>query len=290
VIAASSSPALILPGRSEWRPEMSFEVRRIASDLLERFRAITAFGALEAARRQPSAERTPLVVAETISFLANFVYARELVRRGLRPGILAGSIDFEQALSLVRSRALIVAEAIARNPLRIVRVEGADVELVAELCAAQGDVWPATYDGPRHAMIGGEARALDRMAPKLKQAGAKRIVLVFNSGGLHTAPMLDARDAMVKALADVNIEEPRIPVVCGVSARVEEDPERWRELLADQIHSPVRWYETLQALPRDVPVIECGGGKLIPMVLELWPEREVFAVDTLAALDAALGR
>ena len=296
--ADSGSIVLILPGRSSWRPETATDLEQLAPDLLQDVNSLTGFDAAEVCRRQ-SSNLNPLPVMEPVSYLLNFAYARELLRRGVRIDALAGyslgefaalalagSIDFGAGLRLVRARAELISEIIRKNPLRIVRVEGMDPDVATEICEEQGDVWPVTYDSPRQMMVGGEPRAIDRVAPKLRDAGAERIVLVLNNGGLHTPPMQEVREAIAAQLSEAQIAKPQIPIASSISAQLEDDPERWRELLADQVHMPVRWRDTLPALPQSPPLAECGGGQLVELSRQIQPDRKIFVIDSITAIDA----
>ncbi|MEX0993364.1 MAG: ACP S-malonyltransferase [Solirubrobacterales bacterium] len=299
VDADSDSIVLILPGRSSWHPDTAADLEKFAPELIQQVNSLTGLDAAEICRR-PSTDLNPLPVVEPVSYLLNFAYARELQRRGVKIEAVAGyslgefaalafagSLDFGAGLRLVKARADLISQVIEKNPLRIVRVEGADPGVVTEICEEQGDVWPATYDSPHQMMVGGEPRAIDRLAPKLKDAGAERIVLVLNNGGLHTPPMEQARDAIAAQLADVEIAKPEIPVVSSISAQFEDDPERWRGLLADQVYMPVRWRDALPLLPRACALAECGGGQLAELSQQMQPDRRVFVIDSIAALDAA---
>lgn len=295
--ASPGSAVLILPGRASWRPETAVDLENFAPDLIETVRTTTALDLVEICRRQTK-DLNPLPVAEPVSYALNYAYARELLRRGIRIDALAGyslgefaalalaqAIDFETGLALARARAEEIAAVIAQNPLRMVRIEGADAAAIVEICDDYGDVWPATFDSPSQMIVGGEPRALDRVAPKFKEAGAERIVLVMNNGGLHTGPMRPAHEAMAEHLATVEISKPKLPVASSISAQFEDDPARWRELLADQVHSPVRWYETVLALPEGPPLVEAGGDKLVALALQLQPERQTFVVNSLASVN-----
>jgi len=82
----------------------------------------------------------------------------------------------------------------------------------------------------------------------LKQAGAKRAVLLPVSGAFHSPLMQQAADEFRGVLAKVTFRRGRCPVLSNVTARPESDPDRQRELLVEQLVSPVRWVDTVAAL------------------------------------------
>ena len=292
---------LVLPGRSHLKPTVAADLERIAKDLLPLMKDYTGLDAVEVCRRQ-SNELNPLPVAEPVSFLLNCAYGRELIRQGVKVDVVVGyslgeyaalvltsAIDFETGLRLVRARAEAIAQVIHERPLRMVRVEGADPDAIVELCEERGDVWPATFDGPKQMVVGGEPDALDRVAPRFREAGAERIVLVLNNGGLHTPIMKKASEAIAGQLASAHIVAPQIPVASTISAQIETDPERWRELLGEQMHSPVRWRDTVDALPQR-PLVECGGARLVELAQLTQPGRATYAIDSFESLDNVIAQ
>lgn len=294
-----ASAVLILPGRSQLKPESASDLERIAPDLLPIMKDLTQLDAVEVCRRQ-SNELNPLSVAEPISFLLNCAYGRELIRRGLTVGVVTGyslgeyaalvltsAIDFETGLRLVRARAEAIEYVIEQKPLRMVRVEGAEIETIEQLCKQQGDVWPATFDAPTQMVVGGEPPALDRVAPKFREAGADRIVLVLNNGGLHTPVMESASAAIADQIAAANIVAPQIPVVSSTSARIETDPDRWRELLGSQVHSPVLWRDAVEALPPG-PLVECGEHRLLELAVMTDADRQTYAIESFKSIDRVI--
>jgi len=291
---------LILPGRTRWQTTTASDLDRFARDLLGPMKTLTHLDAIEVCRRD-SNDLVPLPVAEPVSFLLNYVYARELTRRGVKIEaaagyslgeyaalVLANALDFETALQLVQARAEAIEQVIRKNPLRMVRVEGAEAQRIVELCEQQGDVWPATFDSPKQMVVGGEPAALDRVAPKFREAGAERIVLVLNNGGLHTPPMKEASDAIASRLAEATFKTPDFPVASSISAQIETEPDRWKELLSRQVHSPVRWQDAITALPDGPALVESAGDRLLELALTLQPGRKILVVDSMASIEATV--
>jgi [acyl-carrier-protein] S-malonyltransferase len=99
----------------------------------------------------------------------------------------------------------------------------------------------------------------------LKEAGAKRALPLPVSAPFHTALMKPAGEQLRSVLADIPLSAPSIPVVHNVNAETESDPEKIRQLLIDQIHSPVRWTECMRRIIGigAQAIVECGPGKVL---------------------------
>lgn len=180
----------------------------------------------------------------------------------------AGAIEFADALRLVRARAEAMQAAVPEGQGAMAAILGLADAVVADLCreAAQGQVVAAVnFNCPGQVVIAGERPAVERAMDMARARGAKRALLLPVSVPSHCALMQPAAEALQPALAAVNIQPPRIPVLHNVDVAAHETPEAIRTALIEQLYSPVRWVETVLAM-RDMGmmlVAECGPGKVL---------------------------
>lgn len=160
--------------------------------------------------------------------------------------------------------------------------------------AAEGEVCTVANDNdPSQVVISGAKGAIDRAVAIAKDHGAKRAVLLPVSAPFHCPMMQPAADAMAKALADVVIRAPLVPVYANVTAAPVSDPDTIRGLLVDQVTGMVRWRESVSAM-FDAGVhdfVELGGKVLGAMVKRIAPDATVTSVvtmDDIEALEKAL--
>lgn len=182
----------------------------------------------------------------------------------------AGSLEFADALRLVRERGRLMQSAVPVGEgamAAVLGMEDTDVRRVCDETATAHDrvVAPVNFNAPGQIVIAGHAAAVDAAAEALKAAGAKRVMPLPVSAPFHTVLMRPAGEKLAGILADVPIKSPNIPVVHNVHARSETDPDRIRELLTTQIASPVMWSDCVRAMV-DAGMTrfgECGPGNVL---------------------------
>ncbi len=182
--------------------------------------------------------------------------------------VAAGALDFATAVELVRDRGRYMQEAVPEGEGAIAAVLGLDDASIAAVCTESADgevVEPVNYNAPGQVVIAGHLAAVDRALEAAKQAGAKRAIKLPMSVPAHCSLMGPAADQLAERLAQVEINEPRIPVIHNVDVSLAGTPDQIRAHLVDQVRSPVRWVECIQALTdADITqAVECGPGKVL---------------------------
>lgn len=213
--------------------------------------------------------------------------------------VCAGSLQFTDAVRLVRARGQFMQTAVPVGEGAMAAIIGLDDEVINQICldAAQGEcVQAVNYNSPGQVVIAGKVAAVDRAIEKLKEAGAKRALPLPVSAPFHTDLMKPAGEKLAIALADVEILSPEIPVVHNVHAQTENNPEAIRQLLIQQIYSPVKWVSCVETMLAQgvTTTVECGPGKVlsglnkrIQKSLTAYAlEAEEAFLDTLAAVKA----
>lgn len=200
---------------------------------------------------------------------------------GARPALLAGHslgeytalacagvLSLGDAVRLVRSRGRLMQSAVAEGAGGMAAILGLDDDQVREACAmAAGDgvVEAVNFNAPGQVVIAGDSAAVERAIEACKNAGAKRALGLPVSVPSHCALMLPAAEKLAEELQSVRFHAPELPVINNVDVARESDAERIRDALVRQLHSPVRWVETVQALAADgvETLYECGPGKVL---------------------------
>ncbi|MFV0477486.1 MAG: ACP S-malonyltransferase [Parahaliea sp.] len=184
--------------------------------------------------------------------------------------VCAGSLDFADAVCLVRSRGEFMQSAVPVGEGAMAAIIGVDDELIIDICAqvvdgGAGEVAAVNFNSPGQVVIAGHTDAVDVAIAKLKAAGAKRAMPLPVSAPFHTSLMQPAGEKLAEAMADIHITSPDIPVVHNVHCRSERDPDQIRTLMVKQIYSPVLWtgcVQTIAAMGVN-NMIECGPGKVL---------------------------
>ena len=184
--------------------------------------------------------------------------------------VCAGAINFADAVSLVQQRGKFMQSAVPVGEGAMAAIIGLEDSLINEACAKaaseSGEVVSAVnYNSPGQVVIAGKAGAVEMAGTLCKEAGAKRAVPLPVSAPFHTQLMQPAGEKLAEVLAQMNVSAPEIPIVHNVHAGTETDPARIRELLVQQISSPVQWTSCVAAMvDRGIgQVVECGPGKVL---------------------------
>lgn len=182
--------------------------------------------------------------------------------------VAAGALRFADAVALVRLRAQSMQDAVPVGTGAMAAVLGLANPEIAQACAdsAQGEVVEAVnFNAKGQTVIAGHKEAVERAIEKCKSLGAKRAVLLPVSAPFHSALMRPAAERLALKLQEIEFCVPRIRVINNVDVSVESSPERIRDALVRQAHSPVRWVETIQEMAAlgITVVAECGPGKVL---------------------------
>ena len=182
--------------------------------------------------------------------------------------VCAGSLAFADAVRLVRDRGRFMQSAVPVGVGAMAAILGLDDADIVRICqqAAGDDVVEAVnFNSPGQVVIAGHAGAVERAIAMCSEAGAKRAMPLPVSAPFHTSLMRPAGEQLAQSLADITITTPRIPVVHNVHAATETDPERIRQLLIEQIYSPVKWVDCVNTILQAGidTTVECGPGKVL---------------------------
>ncbi|HWA97391.1 MAG TPA: ACP S-malonyltransferase [Pirellulales bacterium] len=200
--------------------------------------------------------------------------------------VFAGVIDFEDGLRLVHERGSAMQDAADATASGMVSVLGLDLHDVESLCdqARQGEVLQvANLLCPGNIVVSGSMSACERVAELAPGAGAMKAVPLAVAGAFHTPIMQPAVERLAKAVAEVPMRKPRLPVVSNVDAQPHDDPAEIRDLLVRQVVSPVRWEDSMRwLLDRDYKQFyEVGPGRVLRGLLR--------RIDRTATCDGAMG-
>jgi [acyl-carrier-protein] S-malonyltransferase len=162
--------------------------------------------------------------------------------------VAAGSLDFPEALRLVRERGRLMGEAGRRAPGRMLAVLGLPDEAVEEAVRRHPGAQVANYNAPGQVVVSGEAAAVEALAGDLAASGAMRLVPLPITIAAHSALMEPAARAFREVVAQAAWRDAELPVVVNRSAEPLTSAAALQDAVAQQLTSPVRWTQSVERL------------------------------------------
>ena len=193
--------------------------------------------------------------------------------------VSVGALTFEDGLRLVSARALAMQKACEMNPSTMAAVLNLADNVIEEICASITDeiVVAANYNCPGQVVISGSNEGVAKAGEKLKEAGAKRVLLLPVGGAFHSPLMAPAREELAAAIENTIFSTPSCPIYQNVNAQPSTDIETIKANLIAQLTGAVRWTQSIQNMITDgaTTFIECGPGKVLQgLVRKINPEVE----------------
>lgn len=177
-----------------------------------------------------------------------------------------GVLSFEDGLRLVYERAQAMQDACDTNPSSMAAILGLEDALVEDICTqVDGIVVPANYNCPGQLVISGETAAVEKACGLLKEAGAKRALLLPVNGAFHSPLMQSAQDRLAAAIENTKFRKATIPVYQNITTSAVTDADEIKKNLIAQLTGPVKWTQSVQNMIKDGAelFVEVGPGKTL---------------------------
>lgn len=272
--------AYIFPGQGAQFPGMGkdlYENSAVAKELFEKANEILGFRITDIMFEGTVEELKETKVTQPAVFLHSVILAKTL--EIFQPEMVAGhslgefsalvangALSFEDGLKLVSKRALAMQKACEIKPSTMAAVLNLDDKIVEDICASiDGIVVAANYNCPGQLVISGEYKAVEEACEKMKEAGAKRALILPVGGAFHSPMMEPAREELAAAIEATTFLNPICPVYQNVTANAVSDPIEIKKNLITQLTSPVKWTQSVQKMIADGASLftEVGPGKVL---------------------------
>lgn len=273
--------ALVFPGQGSQFVGMGielYEARKDVKDLMDSANHILGFDILSIMFKGTEEDLKRTEVTQPAIFIHS-VAALKVSNNGVSPSMVAGHslgefsalvadgvMSFEDGLKLVSTRAQAMQEACNANPSSMAAILGLADEVVEEICEnTQGIVVPANYNCPGQLVISGETEAVELACVKMKEAGAKRALMLPVNGAFHSPLMKPAQEKLAQAINQTKFYKPTMDVYQNITTTAVADPEDIKANLIAQLTGPVRWTQSIQNMIKNgaTSFVEVGPGKTL---------------------------
>jgi [acyl-carrier-protein] S-malonyltransferase len=180
--------------------------------------------------------------------------------------VAAGVLTFKDGLKLVAQRAQAMQEACGLQRGTMAAVLGLEDAVVEKVCdSIDGVVVAANYNCPGQLVISGTYEAVEIACEKMKEAGAKRALILPVGGAFHSPLMAPAKEALASAIEATTFSNPKCPIYQNVSATAVSDSELIKDQLIAQLTAPVKWTQSVQKMIEGgaTSFTEYGPGKVL---------------------------
>ena len=287
--------AYIFPGQGAQFTGMGkdlYESSELAQTLFEQANAILGFRITDIMFEGSAEQLKETKVTQPAVFLHSVILAKTI--ENFNPEMVAGhslgefsalvangTLSFEDGLKLVSQRALAMQKACEITPSTMAAVLNLDDKIVEDICASvDGVVVAANYNCPGQLVISGEYKAVETACEKMKEAGAKRALILPVGGAFHSPMMEPARAELAAAIEATSFSTPSCPVYQNVTATAVSDPTEIKKNLITQLTAPVKWTQSVNQMIADgaSSFTEVGPGKvLVGLVKKINNEAETFS-------------
>ena len=258
-----------------------------AKELFEKANGILGFRITDTMFSGTAEELKQTKVTQPAIFLHSVILARTLA--DFKPDMVAGhslgefsalvasgALKFEDGLRLVYHRAMAMQKACDLKPSTMAAVLGMEDKIIEEVCNnTEGVVVAANYNCKGQVVISGEVEAVNKACATLKEAGARRALVLAVGGAFHSPLMDPARVELAKAIEETEFSRPVCPVYQNVDAKPHTDPAEIKKNLLIQLTAPVRWRQSVENMVADGAdeFIELGPGAVLQgLVKKIAPE------------------
>ena len=207
--------------------------------------------------------------------------------------IYSGIISFEDGIKLIKKRGYYMGNLLPKEEYLMAAVIGLDSTKIEEICKKLNEegkfIVPANYNCSIQTVVSGVKEAVEEAENLLKEAGAKRVILLKTSGPFHTSKLKEAKEAYEKELENIEFHEGNCKVIKNIDGAFYNKNDDMKNILAEHIVNPVRFDKAIKLMNKEGidEYIEIGPGKaLTGFIKKDNKEAKTYNISSVETLEA----
>jgi len=242
-------------------------------------------------------ELTKTINSQPATLTMSIILYKLLQKNNINPDIVAGhslgeysalvaasSIEFKEAVRLVRKRGQYMQSA---TPLgtgsmaAIISLKKDKIEELFKKVSKFGTTEIANYNSPYQIVVSGKSKAIDQLLILGEEEEEVNIIPLKVSAPFHSSLMIKAEENLASYIENINIQDPRIPVICNVTADYVKTKEEIKNALIEQVTHPIRWVDIVKKINSEGidHFIEVGPGNVLKkLIKQILPKAKVYNV------------
>ena len=207
--------------------------------------------------------------------------------------IYSGIISFEDGIKLIKKRGYYMGNLLPKEEYLMAAVIGLDSTKIEEICKKLNEegkfIVPANYNCSIQTAVSGVKEAVEEAENLLKEAGAKRVILLKTSGPFHTSKLKEAKEAYEKELENIEFHEGNCKVIKNIDGAFYNKNDDMKNILAEHIVNPVRFDKAIKLMNKEGidEYIEIGPGKaLTGFIKKDNKEAKTYNISSVETLEA----
>ncbi|GEN44882.1 ACP S-malonyltransferase [Alkalibacillus haloalkaliphilus] len=300
--------AFLFPGQGSQTVGMGQSFYNESSEVKEKFEQandVLGYSLTDLMLNGPEEELTKTENAQPALLLNSVAIFEQIKKAGIEPAMVAGhslgeysalyaagALSFEDALKAVHERGKLMEQAVPSGQGTMTAVLGLDddtiLQITQEITNNGATVNVANYNCPGQTVISGTVEGVEEAVEQLKEAGAKRALPLNVSGPFHSQLMQPASEQFQKVLDGVALHDAQAPVYANVTAKPVQDASEIKQLLTEQLYSPVQFTKTIENMVNEGvdAFVEVGHGKVLSgLVKKVHRRAKVFNIQDVDQLN-----
>ena len=252
----------------------------------------------------PEEELTKTINVQPAMLTMSIILYKLLRKNNIKPDIVAGhslgeysalvaasSIEFKEAIKLVRKRGQYMQNA---TPLgtgsmaAIISLRKDKIEGLIKKVSKFGIIEVANYNSPYQIVVSGKSEVINKLLILGEEEEEVNIIPLKVSAPFHSSLMKKAKDNLASYIENINIQDPKIPVICNVTADYVKTKEEVKDALIEQVTHPIKWVDIIKRMNSEGIncFIEVGPGNVLKkLIKQILPKAKVYNVCDLESLE-----